>query len=387
MIKNKENSHIINELLRCMKSLQSDLPRILVIKDLIRISNKDEKTVILNDFHLLPTSGHAGVNRMLNNIKKYYFWPGISNDVIEYVQKCKECQIKKHSNKQTKQPMSVTTTPNTGFERVSLDIVGPLDVDNYNYKYILTLQCHLTKFVEAYPLTNKDSESISRTFVNKFILRYGIPKEIITDQGTEFLSSVMSDVCSLLGITKLHSTAYHHQTIGGLENTHKSLGAYLRIQCSQNKTDWSSWLSYWCFSFNTTVHSETKYTPHELVFGKLCNLPSNLNYTLDRVDPLYNFDSYPLELKYRLQRALLDARNNLIISKLKRKSLYDKKLNSITYKPGDFVLLKNQTGHKLDNIYLGPYKVLKDLSPNVEILKNNKSYIVHKDNTKLFCEP
>ncbi|KAH9641820.1 hypothetical protein HF086_005360 [Spodoptera exigua] len=313
IIKSKQYERFVNDFIKEISHLK-DVPKLLVIKDVIRVTDKDTKTVILNDFHLLPTSGHAGVNRMLNNIRKYYYWPRMTNDVSEYVKKCKNCQIQKHSNRHTKEPMIITSTASTAFERVSLDLMGPLDVDNFNYKYILTLQCDLTKYVEAYPLEKKDTVSVARSFVNNFILRYGIPTEIITDQGTEFMSSVFTEICNLLHITKLHSTAYHHETLGGLENTHKVLGAYLRIQCDNNKTDWSGWLPFWCFSFNTTVHSETKYTPFELVFGKHCNLPSNIEQN-SYVDPLYNPDSYPLQLKYRLQRAQAEARNNLLFNK------------------------------------------------------------------------
>lgn len=380
LIKDKQNEKEVNAFLANYKR---DIPRILITKGVTKVYDRDEIRVILNDFHLLPTSGHAGVNRMLNNIKRYYYWPNMSHDVIKYVKKCAHCQYNKHTNKYIKEPMTITSTPDTSFQRISLDIVGPLDVDNYNYKYVLTIQCELSKFVEAYPLERKDTESVSRAFVNNFILRYGVPKDIITDQGTEFMSSVFSEICRLLGVNKLHSTAYHHETIGALENTHKSLGAYLRIQCSNNSTDWSSWLGYWCFSYNTTVHSETQYTPYELVFGKICTLPNNL---ISSVDPLYNYESYPKEFKYRLQRAHLDAKNNLLLSKTNRKIAYDKKVNCIKYKPGDFVLLKNQVGNKLDPIYSGPYKVIEDMSPNVKIIKCNKIYITHKNNTKLYFE-
>lgn len=191
----------------------------------------------------------------------------------------------------------------------------------------------------------------------------------------------MTNVCRLLNINKLQSTAYHHETIGALENTHKNLGAFLRIQCESNKQDWSSWLPYWCFAFNTTVHTETKYTPYELVFGKLCTLPSSLSAP---IEPLYNYDDYPLHMKYRLQKAQTEAKQNLLISKQNRKVIYDKTCNSVSYKKGDLVLLKNQIGNKLDRIYNGPYVVVKDISPNVVILKNNKEFITHKNNTKMF---
>ncbi|KAH9639666.1 hypothetical protein HF086_017660 [Spodoptera exigua] len=137
-------------------------------------------------------------------------------------------------------------------------------------------KCELSKYVEAYPLISKNTTEVARILVNNFILRYGIPKEIATDRGAEFMSSIMNEVCKLLHITKTNSTAYHHQSIGALENSHKHLGSFLRIQCDNHPEMWSQWLPFWCFSFNTSVHRETKFTPYELVFGKKCSLPSNL---------------------------------------------------------------------------------------------------------------
>lgn len=117
----------------------------------------------------------------------------------------------------------------------------------------------------------------------------------------------MKDVCKLLEIKQIQSTAYHHESIGSLENSHKSLGAFLRIQTNNQAQNWSSWVQYWCFGYNTTVHTETQYTPYELVFGKLCGIPSNL---VNKIDTIYNFDYYPFELKYRLQKSQQESKQN-----------------------------------------------------------------------------
>lgn len=342
------------------------------------ITDDKMKKIILNDFHLLPTSGHAGMQRMTKNIKKYYFWKGMTNDINKFVKCCDKCQKQKHSKK-IKEPMVITTTADTAFEKVFLDVVGPIEADINNFSYILTLQCELTKYVEAYPLKNKETATIAKAFVENFILRYGIPKEIATDRGTEFMSSTVTEICKLLKINKLHSTAYHHQSIGALENSHKVLGSYLRIMCNNKSENWSSWIPYWAFTYNTTVHTETQYTPFELVFGKNCKLPSNLT---NQIDPLYNFDSYPLELRYRLQRAQQDAKQNLIRTKVFRKRSYDKSANPVQYIKDDLILIRKETGNKLSEIYEGPFKVIEDLSPNVKVRINRKEAIVHKNRTK-----
>lgn len=316
------------------------------------------------------------------NIKSKYYWPGLENDIRNYVKKCKKCQVMKHSQ-ETKVPMVITTTANMAFEKIFLDLVGPLSRDEEGNTYILTLQCELTKYVEAYPLPNKETVTVAKALVSNFILRYGLPKMIATDRGTEFMSDTMTQVCKLLKIDKINSTAYHHQSIGALENTHKSLRNYLRIQCDENADTWSHWLQFWCFAFNTTVHSETKYQPYEFVFGKSCILPNNL---VDKIDPLYNPDNYVLELRYRLQKANLDARKNLIKSKESRKIVYDENCKRVMYEKDDLILIRKETGTKMDKLYEGPYTVIEDLDPNVKIIKENKEELIHKNRTKPFYE-
>lgn len=157
----------------------------------------------------------------------------------------------------------------------------------------------------------------------------------------------------------------------------------MRIQCDEHPDTWAQWLPFWCFTFNTTVHTETRYQPFELVFGKSCNLPSSLS---DRIDVLYNPDNYVLELRYRLQKASNDARKNLIKSKDLRKVKYDENSKEINFVKDDLVLIKNESGNKVEKLYNGPYKVLEDLGPNVKIVKDNKIEIVHKNRTKMYYE-
>lgn len=383
IIKTADNKIFIKKLVEEInKHKNRSGPRLCIMNNVQRVESKDDRRVILNDFHLLPSSGHAGMRRMSNNIRKYYYWEGLENDVKNFVKRCEKCQRQKHSLP-VREPMVITTTANTAFEKIYLDVVGPLDTDNYKYSYILTIQCELSKYTEAYPLVTKQAQEVARVFVNNFILRYGVPGSIATDRGKEFMSSTFKEVCKLLQINQLNSTAYHHQSIGALEVTHKCLKSFLRIQTDNHPETWSQWLPFWCFGYNTTVHSETKLTPYELVFGKLCSLPNNL---LKNVDPLYNFDHYPFELKYRLQVSQREAKKNIVSSKIKRKLDYDKYVNPITYKVNDLILVKNEIGTKMDELYSGPYKVVRDMSPNVEIIKDGKLDTIHKNRTKLFCE-
>lgn len=383
ILKNENSKEFLLRIKTVKEFLISSKIRISILKNVQVIKSKELRQLILNDFHLLPTSGHAGMNRMYSNIKKYYTWTGLKNDVNKFVRKCDFCQRCKHTNL-NKEPLQLTTTATSAFEKIFLDIVGPLPTDVQNHKYVLTIQCELTKFVEAYPLADKETETVSKSFVESFILRFGIPQVIATDKGTEFLSNLFGDVCKILGITKLNSTAYHHETLGAIENSHKDLGNYLRIRLLKDAINWSTWLQYWCFSYNTTVHSETKYTPFELVFGKLCILPSNIQ---GQLEPFYNFDDYPMELKYRLQTACTDARSNLILSKQIRNEKFNQTRSARYYDIGDKVLVQNcSRKNKLEPIFKGPYHVLEDRNPNVLLDLNGKEIEVHKNRLKLYYD-
>lgn len=382
ILKNDNNKILIENIFRDPKIIKNMNLRLSIIKDVRKVQGKEMRQIILNDFHILPSGGHAGMSRMYNNIKRFYFWNGLQKDVQDFVKRCDECQRYKHSRPYV-EPMTITTTASSAFQRVFLDLVGPLPVDCDNNQYILTLQCELTKFVECYPINNKEAITVAKAFVQNFILRFGVPQTIVSDQGTEFMSKILKEICKILKVQQISSTSYHHQTLGSLENTHKNLGAFLRMQSDKFPDSWSSWVHFWSFAFNTTVHTETEYTPYELVFGKVCILPSQITR---QVDPLYNFDSYPLELKFRLQQAQAEAKDNLIKSKLKRKIKYDAKTKTIVYKPGDKILIKNEVGTKMEALFNGPYVVIEDRAPNILIRIGHKVKEVHKNRIKPYFE-
>jgi len=353
-----------------------------IMEKQIRIKDPYTIKTILNDYHLLPTSGHAGITKMTKNIMKKYCWTGLQQDVADYVKHCSMCQRNKHG-KTKNQPMEITTTAENGFEKIYIDLVGPLTETVDNFKYILSVQDELTKFIEAIPIKTKEAESVAEALVKGVILKHGVPSKIASDQGTEFMNDVFKRMCKLLRIEQINSTAYHHESIGALENTHKSLGAYLRNYVSDKQQDWSEWLPFYVFCYNTSIHLETGYTPFELIYGRECKLPTNIT---TKIDPVYNYEDYIINLKNKLQTAHRDTREELLKRKQQRKEYYDQYHGTkITeYETGDLVMLKNEQRKKLDPIYTGPYEVIADEKINCRIKVNNKEVRVHKNRIKPF---
>ena len=247
----------------------------------------------------------------------------------------------------------------------------------------MTLICDLTKYLVAIPVKNKSATTVAKAIFESFILKYGPMKTFITDMGTEYKNSIINDLCKYLKINNITSTAHHHQTLGTIERSHRTFNEYIRSYISVDKTDWDIWLPYFVYCFNTTPSVTHNYCPYELVFGRQSNMPSKL-ISIDNIEPLYNIEDYAKEVKFRLENAYKRARILLEANKAKQKEKYDTKITESKMEIGDLVYLKNDTGHKLDPSYIGPYEVISIESNNNIIIKNKKQklQIVHKDRRK-----
>jgi hypothetical protein len=226
--------------------------------------------------HNCPVGGHQGIQRTTERIKLYLSWSGLEQDVTHYVKECRICQLDKETHQNIKLPLTVTDTKNTPWEKVYLDIVGPLLMAETGIKYILTCQDNLSKYFIAIPLQNQTAEEVTNAFVKTIVLIYGIPTEIVTDQGSNFMSDVFKRICKLFKIEKICTTAYHPESNGALESTHKTLANYLRCFCDTKLNNWDEWLPFACFTYNPTPHSVTKFTPYEVLFGRIANIPGKL---------------------------------------------------------------------------------------------------------------
>ena len=156
------------------------------------------------------------------------------------------------------------------------------------------------------------------------VLQYGVPNSIVTDQGTQFMGDVFRRLRKLLKILKLNTSAYHPESNGALERTHKTIVEYLRCYCNPRGTDWHKWLPFACFVYNTTPHTMTRYTPYEILFGRKANVPGQLQQASA---PIYNYDDLVHDVKRKLQVCHEIARDNLRRTKQHRVAQQMSKVN------------------------------------------------------------
>ena len=195
---------------------------------------EEEKLDILKQFHDSKLGGHLGINKTIRKIQNQFRWKNMKSDVKNYVKNCTSCQKNKITNKHVKQPLAITSTSSRPFEKIFLDIVGPLTTTLTGNTYILTMQDDLTKYSLGIPIPDHQANTVAEAFVVHFVCVHGIPETILTDQGTEFLSKTFSEVCRLLKINKVNTSPFHPQTNGSLERSYRTLAEYLRHYVDKN---------------------------------------------------------------------------------------------------------------------------------------------------------
>ena len=146
------------------------------------------RSFILSSAHENKFSGHFGIKKTCEKIKKYYFWPSLKRDVVKFCKTCHICQISgKPNQKIPKAPLYPIPATAEPFSQIILDIVGPLPKSKSGFEYLLTIMDRATRFPEVVPIRNIKSKVIIKHVVD-FISRFGIPREIQTDRGTNFTS-------------------------------------------------------------------------------------------------------------------------------------------------------------------------------------------------------
>lgn len=346
------------------------------------VKDNDMIQKLISENHDSPTGGHVGTNRLLKRLRSKYYWPNMKNSINSYIKNCFKCIQNKHTYK-TNEIFTKTTTPTKCFDTISIDTIGPFTRSSKGNRYALTIQCDLSKFIIVTPIPDKQAKTLAKALVESCLLIFGCPSVIKSDLGTEYKNEIFDNICHLLEIQQKFSTSYHPQTIGSLERNHRCLNEYLRHFINEQHDDWDSWLIFYSFSYNTTPHSEHLFTPFELIFGKQANLPSQFINNVE-IEPLYNYESYLAELKFKLQTVCQKASQLLDKSKLKRIKSQQQKANPLRICNNNKVWLRKENRRKLDPVYSGPYEILSEEHPNIiiknllteEILKVHKNRLI-----------
>ena len=171
----------------------------------------------------------------------------------------------------------LTPIPVAGlFDRVGVDVLK-FPKSELGNQYAIVFVGYLTKWPEVYPASGQSALTFSNLFVREVVFRHGVPAQLLSDRGKAFLSLLLREVCEVLGVKKLNTTAYHPQTDGLVEQFNRTLTNMLAKQVERNGSDWDIQLPYVLFAYRSCIQESTQESPFFLVHGRDPRLPSVLD--------------------------------------------------------------------------------------------------------------
>ncbi len=162
---------------------------------------------------------------------------------------------------------------------VATDIVGPFPESSKGNSYILVASDYFTRWVEAYAIPNQEATTVATKLIDEMFCRFGIPARLHSDQGRQFESEVVQEVCRVLHICKSRTTPYHPQSDGLVERLNRTLLSMLATTVHGNPGDWECHLPKLCMAYNTSEQPTTGYAPFSLMFGQKARIPLDVAYT------------------------------------------------------------------------------------------------------------
>ena len=321
---------------------------------------------LLKLHHDTMLAGHPGRWKTLELITRNYWWPGISVDVKKYVQGCDTCQRNKTSRQPQYGLLQPNEVPSGPWEIWTMDLITQLppsiDRNGNTFTAILVVADRFTKRAHFFSCDDHFSTTDAADLIyNELIKLHGIPRQIISDRGSQFASAAFKEFCQKLGIRPSMSTAYHPQTDGQTERINQSLEQYLRIFTEHRPDDWATLLATAEFSYNNMAHESTGLSPFFVDYGYHPKMAPDVQNELEHpsLDDIFQNRTEARE----------QAQASLQLAAERMKWYYDLHKEDVHFKVGDKVLIKGkdlkirQSSAKLSAKNYGPYEIVEKVGP------------------------
>lgn len=341
--------------------------------------------IVLESLH--TKHGHFGIDKTLDLVRRRFFWVHMINDVKHFVGTCGRCLRRKGApNPQVTAPLVniKTTRP---MELVCMDYLT-IEECQGGYSNVLVITDHFTRYAVAIPTRNQTAATTAKVLYEQFLVPYGFPERLHSDQGRNFESQIISELCKLTGIKKTRTTPYHPQGNGACERMNRTLLGMLGTLDDEKKRNWKAYVPSLIHAYNCTKHGSTGHSPFFLMFGRHPRLPVDVFLGVETEEETTSMDEYVASLRRRLDYAYDLASQNSGEIQDKNKKGYDQKTRENKLDIGDRVLIRNvglKGKHKLADRWGRDVHVVEK-QPNmdipvykVKIEKGTKSRMLHRN--------
>jgi len=275
--------------------------------------------------------------------------------------------------------------PGAPYERWYIDLTGPHPKSERGHLWILTCMDSLTKWTEAFPLRNKEAETVAKVLFSRF----GVPLSILSDQGKEVDGRIMNEVCRLFRIEKLRTTPYKPST-NQVKRFHRTMNSVLAKTVAEHQKNWDIRLPFVMAAYRASRHDATGYSPNFLVLGREARAPPDIVYGSPNEKPDETYDSFVERMRERSVAAFAEVRSSLKRSAERNKRHYDLGVKAKRFRVGQWVLYFNPRklrGKQMKWIRQceGPFLVVKVPSSVTVVIQRSakaKPKTVHIDKLK-----
>uniref|UniRef100_A0A914E902 RNA-directed DNA polymerase n=1 Tax=Acrobeloides nanus TaxID=290746 RepID=A0A914E902_9BILA len=329
---------------------------------------------IIKLYHASKMQGaHAAEEKTIEMIRNRFYWPGWTMDISQFCKSCHICQTRKPNARATpkNEPLHPIRPANRPWSQIHVDLIGPLPCC-VRKNYILTVVDSFSKMLATAALSSKTAQQVSEALLMKVICLYGVPDTIASDQGREFVNSVVADLAKTMGFRQIFTSAYCPASNGQAERLNANIINMLSAFVDKSGSDWVKHLSLITFAYNTTVNSTVKDTPFFISHGYDARLPSDIGLLVD--DNSIDVPQYKREMMERLRLTYEIVKENIFSAQDKQKKNYDKKncVQERHFCIGDLVLFykdaaPEQERTKFFRKWTGPYRIAWVENPTVTL--------------------
>ncbi|KAG7578919.1 Reverse transcriptase domain [Arabidopsis thaliana x Arabidopsis arenosa] len=332
---------------------------------------EEEVQGVLEHCHGSAYGGHFATFKTVQKVLQAgLWWPSMFKDAYGFIAKCDPCQRMGNITRRNEMPQNPILEVEV-FDVWGIDFMGPFNPASYGNKYILVVVDYVSKWVEAIASPTNDHKVVLKLFKSIIFPIFGIPKAVISDGGSHFINKVFESLLKKHGVKHKVATPYHPQTSGQVEVSNRQIKAILARVVGVSKRDWSTKLDDTLWAYRTAFKTPIGRTPFQMLYGKSCHLPVEVEYKAIWATKLLNLDIKEAQEKrsvdlHELEEIRLEAYESSKVYKERTKAFHDKKITPKDFKVGDQVLLFNSRlklfPGKLKSRWSGPFTI-KEVLP------------------------
>ena len=301
------------------------------------VPSREERDEILEKYH--KTMGHPSKQALYEEISKVYYWSTLKADIETLQASCITCA--KHQEIKTSRA-SVPIDVVSPFERLGIDLVGPLPVTRVKNRFVIVCTDYFTHFAITEAIPEKTAERVAKFLDRRVFNVFGPCKILQSDQGLEFKNTLVQELCKRHRVNQTFSSPYHPQTNGLVEKTNHTLVRKIASISEDQKLSWDDALPIATFAYNVTPQKLLESSPYTLMFGRLPSITDDV-------------DTQILDIRE------LHEKNRRRINSYKQKirESEKRKVSPNSLQIGDIVMMRNREASKLEPKWKGPFHIVE----------------------------